>query len=364
MWLTASTRSIRTGTSCIISGRGAARILPGSRSGSRWPLRDPDKNGRRSANQRAGFRRCCADGIELASGEFIPAELTVWAAGVKGTGRSSQSRRARGQPRQSARDRVTLNDARPRHFAIGDCAAGPARGLRRARPAPRPGRPSGSLASGKTAERRLQGLPLEPFVYRDFGSLVSFGRMGAIGNLMNLALGATSSSKACWRDGCIGRSTRCTSGRCTGDEDRAWHTRPRPLPPGGAEGQASRGGNWRRLEGGVARSVSDEAIQGAQGPPRGASAAHHTSAYVYVRICPLLLLFVPPWAGWAGPEACPPGANCRSYGVDRCGQGIGGAWRRWRTAPLKASWPGLSHSAMTARVRRTNSKPVDQQITP
>jgi NADH:ubiquinone reductase (H+-translocating) len=30
---------------------------------------------------------------------------------------------------------------------------------------------------------------LEPFVYRDFGSLVSFGRMGAIGNLMNLAFG-------------------------------------------------------------------------------------------------------------------------------------------------------------------------------
>ena len=37
--------------------------------------------------------------------------------------------------------------------------------------------------------RRLQGLPLEPFVYRDFGSLVSFGRMGAVGNLMNLTLG-------------------------------------------------------------------------------------------------------------------------------------------------------------------------------
>ena len=35
--------------------------------------------------------------------------------------------------------------------------------------------------------RLLQGAPLEPFVYRDFGSLVSFGRMGAIGNLMNLA---------------------------------------------------------------------------------------------------------------------------------------------------------------------------------
>ena len=29
---------------------------------------------------------------------------------------------------------------------------------------------------------------MQPFVYRDFGSLVSLGRVGAIGNLMNLAL--------------------------------------------------------------------------------------------------------------------------------------------------------------------------------
>ena len=35
----------------------------------------------------------------------------------------------------------------------------------------------------------MQGVPTEPYVYRDFGSLVSFGRMGAIGNLMNLAFG-------------------------------------------------------------------------------------------------------------------------------------------------------------------------------
>jgi len=38
-------------------------------------------------------------------------------------------------------------------------------------------------------KRRLDGKPLEPFVYRDFGSLVSFGRLGAIGNLMGLLLG-------------------------------------------------------------------------------------------------------------------------------------------------------------------------------
>lgn len=40
----------------------------------------------------------------------------------------------------------------------------------------------------KQLERRLSGQALEPFVYRDFGSLVSLGHAGAIGQIMNLAL--------------------------------------------------------------------------------------------------------------------------------------------------------------------------------
>jgi NADH dehydrogenase len=35
----------------------------------------------------------------------------------------------------------------------------------------------------------LRGKPLEPFVYRDFGSLVSLGRLAAIGNLMGFVIG-------------------------------------------------------------------------------------------------------------------------------------------------------------------------------
>ena len=85
---------------------------------------------------------------------------------------------------------ATLRTTRdPDIFAIGDCAA-----------VPRPGSdfpvPPRAQAAHQEAShlvrqlrRRLQGLPLEPFVYRDFGSLVSFGRMGAVGNLMNLTLG-------------------------------------------------------------------------------------------------------------------------------------------------------------------------------
>ena len=37
--------------------------------------------------------------------------------------------------------------------------------------------------------RRLKGEPLQPFVYRDFGSLVSLGEYSTVGNLMGFISG-------------------------------------------------------------------------------------------------------------------------------------------------------------------------------
>ena len=37
--------------------------------------------------------------------------------------------------------------------------------------------------------RRLKGQPLKPFVYRDFGSLVSLGHYSTVGNLMGFIVG-------------------------------------------------------------------------------------------------------------------------------------------------------------------------------
>jgi len=37
--------------------------------------------------------------------------------------------------------------------------------------------------------RRLEGKPLEPFRYRDFGSLVSLGEYSTVGNLMGFIRG-------------------------------------------------------------------------------------------------------------------------------------------------------------------------------
>ena len=130
-----------------------------------------------------------ADGVELAGGDFIPAELVVWAAGVRGP---DVLRDLEGLEVNRANHLVTeptLQTTRdPDIFAIGDCAACPREGF--SAPVPPRAQAAHQQASHLAAQlkRRLKGLPLQPFVYHDFGSLVSLGRVGAIGNLMNLAL--------------------------------------------------------------------------------------------------------------------------------------------------------------------------------
>jgi NADH dehydrogenase len=131
-----------------------------------------------------------ADGVQLASGEFVPAELTVWAAGVKGPDVLAHLDGLEVNRANQLITDATLRTTRdPDIFAIGDCAAVPREGYDD--PVPPRAQAAHQEAShlAKQLRRRLQGELLEPFVYRDFGSLVSFGRMGAIGNLMNLAFG-------------------------------------------------------------------------------------------------------------------------------------------------------------------------------
>ncbi len=131
-----------------------------------------------------------ADGVRLAGGEIIPSELVVWAAGVKGP---EVLRHLDGLEVNRVNQLVvttTLQTTRdPDIFAIGDCAACPQPGQEK--PVPPRAQAAHQQASHllRQLRRRLEGKPLEPFVYRDFGSLVSFGRLGAVGNLMGLLLG-------------------------------------------------------------------------------------------------------------------------------------------------------------------------------
>ncbi len=131
-----------------------------------------------------------ADGVKLASGEVIASELVVWAAGVKGPDVLSRLDRLEVTRSNQLVVSATLQTTRdPDIFAMGDCAACPWPG--HTSPVPPRAQAAHQQASHlvKALEARLAGKPPEPFVYRDFGSLVSLGRLAAIGNLMGLAIG-------------------------------------------------------------------------------------------------------------------------------------------------------------------------------
>jgi NADH dehydrogenase len=131
-----------------------------------------------------------ADGVCLASGEFIPSELVVWSAGVKGP---EFLRNLDGLEVNRINQLVVTptlqTSADPDIFAIGDCAACPREG--HATPVPPRAQAAHQQAAHvvKQLRRRLAGQKLEPFVYRDFGSLVSLGKYSTVGSLMGFLVG-------------------------------------------------------------------------------------------------------------------------------------------------------------------------------
>lgn len=130
-------------------------------------------------------------GVRLASGETIPAELVVWAAGVKApeflklldgleTNRINQLV-------VTPTLQTTLDD---NIFGMGDCAACAWIGKPDTLVPPR-AQAAHQQASHLAVQlrRRLNGKPLKRWHYRDFGSLVSLGKYSTVGNLMGGLLG-------------------------------------------------------------------------------------------------------------------------------------------------------------------------------
>jgi NADH dehydrogenase len=74
-------------------------------------------------------------------------------------------------------------------FAIGDCASVPRAGTTTFVP-PR-AQAAHQMASHMVGQigRLLAGQPLTPFVYKDFGSLVSLGKYSTVGSLMGFVVG-------------------------------------------------------------------------------------------------------------------------------------------------------------------------------
>ena len=130
------------------------------------------------------------DSVVTKSGRTLPVELTVWAAGIKapdflreldGLESNRQNQLLVHQTLQTTRDADI--------FAMGDCASCPWPG----HPNPVPARAQAAHQQAshlsRSLTRRLAGKELEPYIYRDFGSLVSLGEYSTVGSLMGKLVG-------------------------------------------------------------------------------------------------------------------------------------------------------------------------------
>lgn len=128
--------------------------------------------------------------VRTRSGTSIPADMTVWAAGIRG---ADVLRNLDGLETNRINQLVvlpTLQTTRDENvFALGDCSVFP-------REVGRPAVPPAAQAAHQQASHllrsialRMDGQPLPPFHYRDFGSLVSLGEYSTIGSLMGFLSG-------------------------------------------------------------------------------------------------------------------------------------------------------------------------------
>jgi NADH dehydrogenase len=126
-------------------------------------------------------------GVKLANGALILSELVVWAAGVKAPEVLSRLDGLEVNRINQLIVEQTLQTTRdPDIFSIGDCAACPQPGT--SVPVPPRAQAAHQQAThmARQIERRLRDVPLAPYRYRDFGSLVSFGKWSTVGSLMAL----------------------------------------------------------------------------------------------------------------------------------------------------------------------------------
>ncbi len=131
-------------------------------------------------------------GIKTQSGKVIPSAIKVWAAGIKapeflkdidGLETNWMNQLVVRQTLQTSLD----DDI----YAIGDCAA--CKWLGQEQNVPPRAQAAHQMASlvYKSIVHRMKGKPIPEYHYHDYGSLVSLGRYGTVGNLMgNLSRGS------------------------------------------------------------------------------------------------------------------------------------------------------------------------------
>lgn len=133
-----------------------------------------------------------ANAVQTQSGKIIPAELVVWAAGIKAPDFLRELDGLETNRINQLMVRPTLQTTLDENiFAFGDCACCP--WPEKAGTVPPRAQAAHQQASFlvKALPRRIRGEALPHFRYRDFGSLVSLGKYSTVGSLMGALTGGT-----------------------------------------------------------------------------------------------------------------------------------------------------------------------------
>ena len=129
------------------------------------------------------------DSVKTADGRKFTATLCLWAAGIRGPDLLSQL----GLPVNKAGQLIVnarLETEDPHVLALGDCCAAPWDGERIVPARAQAAHQEASYLAKKLGARlKGEDEPQEPYVYRDYGSLVSLGQGAGVGSLMGKLAG-------------------------------------------------------------------------------------------------------------------------------------------------------------------------------
>ncbi|MBD8496561.1 NAD(P)/FAD-dependent oxidoreductase [Pseudomonas syringae] len=139
----------------------------------------------------AAVSEVTADNLVTSSGQVIPAQLKVWAAGIRAPGFLQDLDGLESNRINQLQVLPTLQTTRDENiFAFGDCAACPQKGTdRNVPPRAQAAHQQASLLA-KSLRLRIEGKTLPEYSYKDYGSLISLSRFSAVGNLMGNLTGS------------------------------------------------------------------------------------------------------------------------------------------------------------------------------
>jgi NADH:quinone reductase (non-electrogenic) len=131
-----------------------------------------------------------SNGVSLANGTLIPSELVVWAAGIKAPDLLKDIAGLETNKLNQLVVRPSLQTTRDDAiFAFGDCAACPWPGHKGTVPPRAQAAHQQASHLARELPRRIAGMKVRDWRYRDFGSLVSLGEYSTVGNLMGKLVG-------------------------------------------------------------------------------------------------------------------------------------------------------------------------------